>query len=299
MADGAQTAALGAREAAEMAGNGATQVDRTIDAMGRIKRAVDGAADEITRLGGRSEEIGKIVAVIEDIAAQTNLLALNAAIEAARAGEQGRGFAVVADEVRQLAERVADATKEITQLIGGVQAGVDASVKAMGEGATEMESGNVAATEAGQALQQILDAANGVSEQISSIAGRSEELKTFGADVTSLLENIRGTVEEGSGATREMRTTADALSASIDDIASVASENDSATSQVAAAAEEMTAQVDEMSAATHVLGSLADELSSQVSTFKLPSDGSEQEAGVRGTGRVGSRSRVRTTGPRA
>ena len=134
MAESASAASEGAREASETARSGAALVQKTVDGIGRIQVAVDGAAQEVTSLGAQSEEIGKIVAVIEDIAAQTNLLALNAAIEAARAGEQGRGFAVVADEVRQLAERVAGATKEIATLIEGVQNGVAASVKAMEQG---------------------------------------------------------------------------------------------------------------------------------------------------------------------
>jgi methyl-accepting chemotaxis protein len=117
--------------------------------MNRISDAVDSVSKQVTGLGEQSAEIGKIVAVIDDIAAQTNLLALNTAIEAARAGEQGRGFAVVTDEVRQLAERVTQATTEIAGLIEGVQTSVDQSVKATA-------AGSELANQTGTALEQII-----------------------------------------------------------------------------------------------------------------------------------------------
>lgn len=269
MAAGALAAADGARSAAATADEGATLVQRTVDGMHRIQETVANAANEVASLGERSREIGKIVNVIQDIAAQTNLLALNAAIEAARAGEQGRGFAVVADEVRQLAERVAGATREIGDLIDGVQRDVDASVRAMQEGATEVGNGTAAAGEAGASLQRILAAATAVSEQIAQVADGSQELRTSGSEMAALVAEIREVVEQNAGATSQMRTAVEEAADQVTSIAAVAEENSAATEQLSASAEEMTAQVEELTASTHELGAMAQDLRDQVAAFTL------------------------------
>ncbi len=124
--------------------------------MENVKKTMDMVSNKVHGLGERSKEIGKIVSAIDDIADQTNLLALNAAVEAARAGEQGRGFAVVADEVRKLAERSQAATKEIADLISGIQSGVEDTVAAMEKGTKEIDSGYDLANKAGQSLDDIL-----------------------------------------------------------------------------------------------------------------------------------------------
>jgi methyl-accepting chemotaxis protein len=134
VAGNAQSVTKDSAEAAEAARLGARTVSETVKGMERIKTKVSLSAQAVTEMGARSDQIGTIVETIEDIASQTNLLALNAAIEAARAGEHGKGFAVVADEVRKLAERSSLATKEIGGLIKGIQKTVSEAVKAMDEG---------------------------------------------------------------------------------------------------------------------------------------------------------------------
>ena len=133
MHDSQEMAPLNERVDAAVAA-GAMAVDETAGGMKRIKVAVEATAVRVTQLGAKGEQIGAIVETIDDIAEQTNLLALNAAIEAARAGEQGKGFAVVADEVRKLAERSSRATKEIAALIAEVQQDTDEAVAAMDAG---------------------------------------------------------------------------------------------------------------------------------------------------------------------
>jgi methyl-accepting chemotaxis protein len=163
-----------ARQTNATAVAGAVVVDNAIAAMHRIAERVKESAKTIGGLGSRSDQIGEIVETIEDIADQTNLLALNAAIEAARAGEQGRGFAVVADEVRALAERTTKATREIAQMIELIQKETREAVSAMEEGVAEVEDGKVEASRSGDALREIINQINGVTEQINQVATAAE-----------------------------------------------------------------------------------------------------------------------------
>ncbi|MEX0801371.1 MAG: methyl-accepting chemotaxis protein [Dehalococcoidia bacterium] len=271
--NGAETEFQATREAAEIAArvaetssrmtetaqNGAGMVRTTLEGLDTIRDTVEAASKEVSELGESSAEIGKIVSVIDDIAAQTNLLALNAAIEAARAGEMGRGFAVVADEVRQLAERVAGATKEIGELIGSVQSGVQRSVKAMTEGAKEMEAGRQLTSESGEALQQILVAVDEAYGQIQEITGA--------------IESIRTVVEGNSAATREMQSVSGRVAESIGTIAAVAEENSASTEEASAAAEEMSAQVQQVASTAETFGAMARDLAERVALFRITSDG--------------------------
>src|SRR5690606_37276308 len=134
---------------------GQQAVEQAVDSMESIATAVARASETVNQLGEYGQQIGDIVKTIDEIASQTNLLALNAAIEAARAGEQGRGFAVVADNVRSLAERASEATKEISGLIGKVQSGTQDAVQAMAAGVQDVERGREITSDAGRSLESI------------------------------------------------------------------------------------------------------------------------------------------------
>ena len=211
-------AADNSRRASDTAHAGSDVVQATISGMARIAERVKQAAVTVEELGSRSDQIGAIIGTIEDIADQTNLLALNAAIEAARAGEQGRGFAVVADEVRALAERTTKATKEIGGMIKAIQNETRAAVKAMEEGVNEVERGAVSSQKSGQALNEILERINEVSMQVNQIATAAEEQTATTGEVTSNIQQITDVVhqtargaEETAGAAAQLATQAQEL----------------------------------------------------------------------------------------
>jgi len=190
VARSSQNVAESAISARDIASNGGDVVREAIIAMKEVSESTSVTADMVAKLGKSSEEIGTIVSVINDIADQTNLLALNAAIEAARAGEQGRGFAVVADEVRKLAERTGTATKEISSMIGTIQNETSIAVKAMGEGTEKVENGVKLANEAGDALEQIDQGIQNVSDMINQIATATEEQSATTDEININMESI-------------------------------------------------------------------------------------------------------------
>ncbi|MBJ6727163.1 methyl-accepting chemotaxis protein [Geomesophilobacter sediminis] len=216
-----QQAALGAQNAATTAGNGAAVVDRTITVMAQIAEKVQQSADTVASLGQRSDQIGQIIGTIEDIADQTNLLALNAAIEAARAGEQGRGFAVVADEVRALAERTTRATREIGDMIKAIQSETKGAVDAMQQGVHQVEAGTVEAAKSGEALQAILSQIHDVAMQVNQIATAAEEQTATTSEISSNLQLITEVVQQTSQGATESAGAAAKLSQNAEEMLTV------------------------------------------------------------------------------
>jgi methyl-accepting chemotaxis protein len=196
--DVAQNCALaagGSQRANDSALAGSAVVQETITVMNTISERVTDSARTVESLGSQSDQIGEIVGTIEDIADQTNLLALNAAIEAARAGEQGRGFAVVADEVRALAERTTRATKEIGTMIKSIQRQTREAVISMEEGVKEVERGTCEASKSGQALVDILEQINSMSMQVSQIATATEEQTGTTNEISNNIQMITEVVK--------------------------------------------------------------------------------------------------------
>ena len=218
---GSETNSL-AQGAGQQAGQGVVAIERVLTEMNAIQRAVDRAATVIAELGRESESIASVVGTIREIADQTNLLALNAAIEAARAGEQGRGFAVVADEVRKLAERTTTSTGEIGATIARVRAGIGEATGRMNEGVDIVASGRTLANDAGAVMQTILHNAEEVVRTVHEMAHSVSEQSTVSTQIAQRIEaislasedNMRA-VDEAVGATQRVNTLAHQLTDSV------------------------------------------------------------------------------------
>lgn len=206
-------AAKQAVNSGNMAQEGGTIVNKTVEQMQSIKNTVSDTAHSVQELGKRGEQIGQIIAVINDIADQTNLLALNAAIEAARAGEHGRGFAVVADEVRKLADRTTKATDEIAHSITAIQTETNQAVDRMSIGTEQVSQGVERASHAGESLRNIVTSAQSVAQMIQSIAAAADEQSTASTQVANNIENISNFTRQSSEGASQAADASNQLSA--------------------------------------------------------------------------------------
>jgi methyl-accepting chemotaxis protein len=222
IAQNCSMAAESSKLATDSAMSGASIVRETVTLMNQIAERVKDSAKTVDNLGSRSDQIGEIIGTIEDIADQTNLLALNAAIEAARAGEQGRGFAVVADEVRALAERTTTATKEIGQMIKTIQNETKGAVDIMEEGVREVESGTAEASKSGDALQDILTQINAVSMQVSQMATAAEQQTATTTEISSNMQQITEVIQDTARGAEESASAAGQLAKMAEELQNLA-----------------------------------------------------------------------------
>lgn len=192
-----------AKQSVQIAAKGASIVRNSIDGMDTIREQIQDTAKRIKRLGESSQEIGDIVGLINDIADQTNILALNAAIQASAAGESGRGFAVVADEVQRLAERSANATRQIETLVKTIQADTSEAVLSMEQSTSNVVSGGKMAGDAGEALTEIERVSNQLAQQIMDIASAARQQAAVAANVTNTMNVIQEITTETSSSTHE------------------------------------------------------------------------------------------------
>ena len=257
------------RQSAESAGRGGQSINNVITGMKEIKEAADTVAVAIGELDSHSQDIGKILEVIDDIADQTNLLALNAAIEAARAGEHGRGFAVVADEVRKLAERSSVETKAIADLIARVRQASNEAVKAINTASEQVEAGNTLTEEAKTVLEEIVENAYHIDTLIADLMQLGQSLAEASVNASQSMDEIVNISVENTAATEEMAAGAEGVEHAIDNIASVSEETAASVEEIVASAEQVNVSIDQIASSASELANMAAKLTEAVSIFKI------------------------------
>ena len=197
----AERAADVARHSVDVAHKGGAAVRRTIEGMNAIRETIQDTSKRIKRLGESSQEIGNIIEIINDIAEQTNILALNASIQASMAGEAGRGFAVVADEVQRLSERAANSTRQIEVLVKTIQSDTNEAVVSMERSTTDVVGGALLAENAGAALDEIESVSNQIATLVQNISRSARDQATAAADITRNMNVLREVSEQTADAT--------------------------------------------------------------------------------------------------
>lgn len=261
VARSAQQMAASAQQASAIAAQGGQSVQEMLDTMQHIQQQAQTSAQKVRQLDQLGQQIGAIVQTIEQIAEQTNLLALNAAIEAARAGEHGRGFAVVADEVRKLAEQAGSATKEIAALIGNVRAGVEETVRAIEQTSSQVTEGYARSEQVGEALSQIVQSAQQVAGEVQSVTAVAQQMSASVQQVLATVNLVMRSAEENARAVMEMASGSEQVSSAIASVASISEE-------AAASAEELHASSDQVTGMAQELAKMAQQLAALVSRFR-------------------------------
>lgn len=263
-------------QALTAARNGGKAVAETEQGMAGIRASAQESADRVRQLGTQSQEIGQIVQVISEIADQTNLLALNAAIEAARAGEHGKGFAVVADEVRRLAERSSQATGDIAKLIETIQRGVEEAVGAMEEGSAEVDRGAQLTDRAAQSLTEILTAMEQTNVSVQAITAAVREVAGHTDQVVQVMEQVAAITEENTAATEEMSAASEQVMRSVENASAIAEQTAASSEEVSASTEEVNEAVRQIRDAARELSRMSGGLQQVVAQYRLAGAGPDR-----------------------
>lgn len=269
MAEKMQAVKLISHDNGTCAQKGGQAVKNTVKGMEDLKVSVFETAQKINGLSEQSQKIGEIIGVIDEIAEQTNLLALNAAIESARAGEHGKGFAVVAEEVRKLAERSGNSTKEIAQLINDIQQEIRIVVNSMQEGTHKVETSMLLAEGAGESLNEIVKGVEAAEENVNEITILLSDILNSSQVVAESVNEVAAVTEQNSASTEEMSASVQQVDSLMNGISSVSQENAAASEEVLASTEELTASVEEIMASSQQLAQMADDMQKLVNQFKI------------------------------
>jgi len=269
LVDHGRTLAASAESANSQASGGSSAVDATATAMRNLHERTTTAQSAMTELETRSIAVAEIVRTIEEIADQTNLLALNAAIEAARAGEHGRGFAVVADEVRKLAERSSLATREISTILSAIRRETLSAAEALRVSADSMNTGLSLAQSAASALESVGDAISSTNRVAGELAQRSEFMQQSSSQLTENIGSASAIVSENAAAASQMRLTTDTIARAVTPLMETAQQQSAASQDVSVATTELAASVQEMDGTARTLHEQAERLRSVVATFQI------------------------------
>ncbi len=263
------TLTTAARDASSEAASGNAAVSETATTIAQLKTVSTTAATAMASLEERSSQVEEIVDTIEDIADQTNLLALNAAIEAARAGEHGRGFAVVADEVRKLAERSSTATKEISKILSDIKRETIAAAHAMRTSSDSMDSGIAVSERASRSLESVSSAITTTSSVAESLAAQAREMQDASMRVTENMASASAAVEENAAAAAEMRSTTEHVTNAMVPVAATASQNAATAQQAALSTRQLATGIAEIDSTARTLQEKAADLDALLRQFTV------------------------------